>query len=362
MANVNSVLTQTKTEFNQAISNSTAGTELGKEQFLQLLVTQLQYQDPLNPMEDQEFIAQMAQFSSLEQLMNLNTSMQGLTDATNNQQMFSATSYIGKYVTAVGNVIGKASVTDADGNPATEVTPLYYSFNAPTASGSITVRDSSGNVVYVESLEAKSSGTIFKFSWNGRNGTGATVADGTYTVSVTGIDANGEAVLCTPMVADKVTDILRDGSTIYLRLEGGQNMTLADVELVSSTRPTLATDGSEGSDTNTDTDADAEALATLLKKLDASGDLAKETEQLLSNKKSKEALEGISKAVRELKDDETIKLSLSDLGLLARTLGLSDKVLSEMQNEFGPSEQSRDLTKEQLSALLAPAQEYLEQA
>ena len=262
MANVNSVLTQTKTEFNQAISNSTAGTELGKEQFLQLLVTQLQYQDPLNPMEDQEFIAQMAQFSSLEQLMNLNTSMQGLTDATNNQQMFSATSYIGKYVTAVGNVVGKASVTDAEGKVTTEVTPLYYSFNAPTASGSITVRDSSGNVVYVESLEAKSSGTIFKFSWDGRNGTGATVADGTYTVSVTGIDANGEAVLCTPMVADKVTDILRDGSTIYLRLEGGQNMTLADVELVSSTRPTLATDGSEDAGTTTPDDGKNDTTPT----------------------------------------------------------------------------------------------------
>lgn len=249
MANVNSILTQTRTEFNQAVSNNTTGTELGKEQFLQLLVTQLQHQDPLNPMEDQEFIAQMAQFSSLEQLMNLNTSMQGLTDATNNQQMFSATNYIGKYVTAVGNVIGKSSSVDADGNTTSEVTPLYYSFNAPTASGSITVRDSSGNVVYVQSLDAQSSGTIFKFSWDGKNGSGASVADGTYTVSVTGIDSNGEAVLCTPMVADKVTDILRDGSTIYLRLEGGQNMTLADVELVSSTRPTLATDGSEDAET-----------------------------------------------------------------------------------------------------------------
>ena len=168
--------------------------------------------------------------------------------------MFSATNYIGKYVTAVGNVVGKTSVTDAEGKVTTEVTPLYYSFNAPTASGSITVRDSSGNVVYVESLDAKSSGTIFKFSWDGQNGKGATVADGTYTVSVTGIDANGEAVLCTPMVADKVTDILRDGSTIYLRLEGGQNMKLADVELVSSTRPTLATDGSEDAGTTTPDD------------------------------------------------------------------------------------------------------------
>ena len=92
MANVKSILTQTQNEFNQAVSNnSTSSDELGKEQFLQLLVTQLQNQDPLNPMEDQEFIAQMAQFSSLEQLMNLNTSMEGLTDATNNQQMFSAT-------------------------------------------------------------------------------------------------------------------------------------------------------------------------------------------------------------------------------------------------------------------------------
>lgn len=251
MANVNSILTQTQSEFNQAVSNSsTSSDELGKEQFLQLLVTQLQNQDPLNPMEDQEFIAQMAQFSSLEQLMNLNTSMEGLTDATNNQQMFSATNYIGKYVTAVGNVVGKTSTTNADGTTVSEVTPLYYSFNGPTAGATITVRNSSGSVVYVENLDAQSSGTIFKFQWDGKNNAGESVADGTYTVSVSGLDSSGEAVLCTPMVADKVSDILRDGSTIYLRLAGGQTMTLSDVELVSSSRPTLATDGSEGDNTD----------------------------------------------------------------------------------------------------------------
>ena len=249
MANVNSILTQTQTEFNQAVGNNSTGSgELGKEQFLQLLVTQLQNQDPLNPMEDQEFIAQMAQFSSLEQLMNLNTSMQGLTDATNNQQMFSATNYIGKYVTAVGNVIGKTSTEGADGEIVSEITPFYYNFNAPTASTTITVYDAQGNPVYVENVGAKDGGTVFKFQWDGKDSSGDLVADGTYTVAVTAKDADGEAVLCTPMVADKVTDILRDGSTIYLRLEGGQSLKLSDVELVSASRPTLATDGSEDED------------------------------------------------------------------------------------------------------------------
>ena len=63
--------------------------ELGKDDFLQLLVTQLQHQDPLAPMEDKDFIAQMAQFTSLEQMKNMNNAV----------QVTQATSYIGKQVT-----------------------------------------------------------------------------------------------------------------------------------------------------------------------------------------------------------------------------------------------------------------------
>ena len=70
-------------------SSTKTNNDLGKDDFLQLLVTQLQHQDPLAPMEDKEFISQMAQFTSLEQMKNMNNSV----------QITQATSFIGKQVT-----------------------------------------------------------------------------------------------------------------------------------------------------------------------------------------------------------------------------------------------------------------------
>lgn len=257
---IQEALTRTNTEFNQAMKKTAAGTkDMGKEQFLQLLVTQLKNQDPLNPMEDQEFIAQMAQFSSLEQLVNLNTSMEGLTEATNNQQMFSATSYIGKYVTAVGNTIGKTSTLDADGKVSeTSITPMYYRFTGPTAHGTITVYDANGSPVYVENLEAMNANTTYRFQWDGRNNRGETLPDATYTVALVGYNADEETVLCTPLVADKVTDVLRDGSSIYLRLHGGQQMLLSDVELVSVEKPVITAEEAAGSKGQVSADGDGE--------------------------------------------------------------------------------------------------------
>lgn len=70
------------TQTNQTNTTSKSNDVLGKDDFLKMLVTQLRYQDPLQPMEDKEFIAQMAQFSSLEQMQNMNTAMI-TTQATN---------------------------------------------------------------------------------------------------------------------------------------------------------------------------------------------------------------------------------------------------------------------------------------
>ncbi|TWM32473.1 Basal-body rod modification protein FlgD [Bacillus paralicheniformis] len=77
-----------------------SGSNLGKDEFLKLLMKQLQYQDPLNPMEDREFIAQMATFSSLEQLTNLNTTMSTFVGLQDPMTMY--VSWIGKEVTYEG--------------------------------------------------------------------------------------------------------------------------------------------------------------------------------------------------------------------------------------------------------------------
>lgn len=239
-------LNQTNNEFNTALSKQ-KGSNLDKDSFMLLLVTQFKYQDPLNPMEDKEFIAQMAQFSSLEQLMNLNTSMGGLTDATNNQQMINATSYIGKQVTVSGNAIGKT--TDETTKEVT-VTRFRYAPADNTVGGTITIRDADNNAVYVEEVSAKNKGTTYEFLWDGKRNDGSVAGDGVYSVNLVMRDTNGDAVLSDQVVDAKVTGVITDKGVVYLGLEGGQLMPLADVRQVMLP----ATTASKEEDKDTDKD------------------------------------------------------------------------------------------------------------
>lgn len=236
MASITQALNQTNNEFNQALGKQ-KGSSLDKDSFMLLLVTQFKYQDPLNPMEDKEFIAQMAQFSSLEQLMNLNTSMEGLTEATNNQQMINATSYIGKQVTISGNSIGKVTEekTDPDSGETSKISTITRFRYAPSddaVSGRITVYDQSKNPIYTEELTAKNAGATYEFNWDGKYNNGSAAPDGVYTVNVSLSDAKGEAVLSDQVVDANVTGVVNNNGVVYLGLEGGQLMPLANVRQV----------------------------------------------------------------------------------------------------------------------------------
>ena len=229
-SSVASAITQANNEFNAVVGKQNGGANLDKNAFMLLLVTQFKYQDPLNPMDDKEFVSQMAQFSSLEQLINLNTSMGSLTTATNNDQMINATSYIGKEVTVSGNSIGK--VTDATAKT-TSITKFRYAPNDTVASGTITVRDADNNVIYTETVGPKAAGTTYEFNWSGKDMSGAVAADGVYTVNLALLNANGEAVISDQVVDAKVTGVVNNNSTVYLGLDGGQLMELSKVRQVT---------------------------------------------------------------------------------------------------------------------------------
>ena len=234
-SSVSSAITQANNEFNAVVGSQSNGADLDKDAFMLLLVTQFKYQDPLNPTDDKEFVSQMAQFSSLEQLINLNDSMEDLTTASTNGQMINATSYIGKQVTVSGNSIGK--VTDSTTNT-TSITTFRYAPNDDVASGTITVRDSDDNVIYTETVGAKSSGTTYEFNWSGKDSSGAVAADGVYTVNLSLLNSSGEAVLSDQVVDAKVTGVVNSDGTIYLGLDGGQLMELANVRQVTEAKTT----------------------------------------------------------------------------------------------------------------------------
>ncbi|MGV6996693.1 flagellar hook assembly protein FlgD [Desulfovibrio sp. QI0430] len=247
-SSVSSAITQANNEFNAVVGKQKGGANLDKNAFMLLLVTQFKYQDPLNPMDDKEFVSQMAQFSSLEQLINLNTSMGSLTDASNNQQMINATSYIGKEVTVTGNSIGKT--TDAT-TKTTSITKFRYAPNDAVASGTITVRDADNNVIYTETVDPKAAGTTYDFNWNGKNGNGTVAPDGVYTVNLALLNTAGEAVIADQVVDAKVTGVVNNKGVVYLGLDGGQLMELSKVRQVTepttSSTKTSGTSGSSGS-------------------------------------------------------------------------------------------------------------------
>ena len=111
MSYVSSLLASTSSSTASSTSSSSGTSKLGMDAFLQLLVTQLQYQDPLSPMDDKEFVAELAQFSSLEQLTEINTGIEKLSTIGQEQQLLGAVNFIGKTIEANGTAVSLSEGT-----------------------------------------------------------------------------------------------------------------------------------------------------------------------------------------------------------------------------------------------------------
>ncbi|MDR1164902.1 MAG: flagellar hook assembly protein FlgD [Deltaproteobacteria bacterium] len=176
--------------------------QLGKDAFLTLLLTQLQNQDPFNPMEDTEMTAQLAQYSQLEQLTNLNTNVTSMSGYIQAQNQFQTLSLIGKDVKAQSNLL---SVSEG----ALDLTATLEL--SETAKIQLYIIDNSGNQVRMYDWGLTEAG-LYDFNWDGKDNNGAKVPDGIYQFQITATNVQGETMTdgVIPEVAGKVTSVSFD--------------------------------------------------------------------------------------------------------------------------------------------------------
>jgi flagellar basal-body rod modification protein FlgD len=200
----------------------TATDVLGKDAFLKLLVTQLQNQDPLNPLDDKEFIAQLAQFSSLEQMSNVAAGITALTEKTAQQDMLSAVNYIGKEVTATGSEITKSG---------SYVSPVYFTLQDTASTVFANIYDANKNLVRTEKLTSMQAGE-FEFTWDGTDYNGAVVNNGQYNVYFSAEGPTGKAVFVDTEVSGTITALEQGEDETYFRLSDGRKVGFSDIKKV----------------------------------------------------------------------------------------------------------------------------------
>lgn len=160
-----------------------------RESFMTLLITQLENQDPMNPMENAEMTSQLAQINTVSGIEELNDTLSGITKQMDASQALQASGLIGNAVLVPGNQV-KVSV-DEDGS--SYATPFGIELDKPADNVEITVTSNSGEVVYTNNIEGVSAG-VESFSWGGLNNDGTAVAEGSYNVSYKATNAEGEAL------------------------------------------------------------------------------------------------------------------------------------------------------------------------
>jgi flagellar basal-body rod modification protein FlgD len=198
---------------------------LGKDDFLNMLIAQLQNQDPLNPTDGTEFTAQLAQFSSLEQLSNIYDSLENMGQFQASLIDSQAVSYIGKEITAEGN-----SVQLESGRPV----ECHFELGANAALAVISVYDASGGFVTSFETGPLNSGRQSAV-WDGTDTSGNSASPGLYRFEVQALDAENQNLGVTPLMSSVVTGVSFKDQTASL-ITDLQTIAIDDVIAVSEVR------------------------------------------------------------------------------------------------------------------------------
>ena len=190
---------------------------VGKEDFLKLLVTQLQNQDPLQPMDNTEFVAQLAQFSTLEGITNMDARLGSIGDSMLSLNNFGAAGLIGSEITALGDLV------TLNGSSA----EISYRLQGDAASVKVSILNSTGSPV--RQLETGGGATgENSVVWDGRDGDGNALPHGNYTFTVTAARGDGSDVGVDTLLRGVVEEIEYENGMPFL-LVGGQRVSMGAV-------------------------------------------------------------------------------------------------------------------------------------
>ena len=210
------------------VGTTTSSANATQDRFLKLLVTQLQNQDPLNPMDNAQMTTQLAQISTVTGIDKLNTTLSSMIDSVASSQNVQSAEMIGKNVLVAGSKLELSSSTTDGVTTKSAVGGVKLASAADSVT--VTIKDSSGNVVSVQNLGAQKAG-VFNFAWDGATDAETTAADGTYTISVSALQG-GKAVDASAMQFGTVSALVRSGSTFLLDLGSLGKVALSDVQQI----------------------------------------------------------------------------------------------------------------------------------
>jgi flagellar basal-body rod modification protein FlgD len=223
-SSINGIMTTA--QYNAQKAATPQSTSMGQSEFLTLFTTQLKNQDPTDPVKNEAFVAQLAQFSQLEATTAMKTSMNSLVSSMSNDRMLGAASLIGK---TVGVPDGPVEVTNT--------TVSQGTINLPTGADGIKldVFNDKGILVRSQIMGAQAVGDV-TLAWDGMTDGGAAAANGIYRYVAT-VNSNGNVTKPTVNTYATVKGVTSAGTsdgTLLLEVAGGKTVNLSDVKRVSN--------------------------------------------------------------------------------------------------------------------------------
>ena len=193
--------------------------ELGRDDFMTLFITQMQYQDPMKPMDSYEMASQLAQFSSMDATMQMSANMEKLLNYQTSQNNLQLLGLIGNNVVVQGNGIGVS-----DGVAGSPEFVLASAADVCVAD----IYDSAGRLVRSIDMGSRSAGK-YQLDWDGKDGRGDTVADAAYFYKIEAKGATGQDVDVTSHTSGRVTGVDFSSGSAQLTIDNHINASVGDV-------------------------------------------------------------------------------------------------------------------------------------